>query len=126
MATSAETFVMYRVVLILSAALSLAACTSGGMGLDAVRPTRVMNTVRFESTPPGAKVKISDNRSCRTPCALILPVNAPAIVAFSLAGHQLVTKTLEPKVGSTRVQLAPNPVIANLIAEPMLKKKKMR
>lgn len=116
---------MYRVAIILSAALSLAACTSGGMGdAPASAPAPSMDTVRFESRPAGAEVKISDTQSCRTPCALNLPVKQTLFVAFSLPGYLIVSKALEPKAGTIPVQLEPNPVSVDFIADPALKQKK--
>lgn len=116
---------MYRVFFILSSGLALAACTSGGMSLDALKPAPVTDSVRFESKPQGAEVKISDTQSCRTPCVLNLPVNAPIVVAFSLPGYLTVSKALEPKVGTTPVELEPNPLSVDLVADPASKKKKV-
>ena len=42
------------------------------MSLDALKPAPIMDTVRFESEPPGAEAKTSDGQTCRTPCALAL------------------------------------------------------
>ena len=81
---------MYRVIAIVCGGLALAACssTSDWMNLDALKPAPIMDTVRFESTPPGADAKTSNGQTCRTPCALALPTNAPLTVAFSLNGYQ--------------------------------------
>jgi hypothetical protein len=116
-----------RVILIVSGALALAACESSPDWMkannDAFKPQAALDTVRFESEPPGAEAKASSGQSCRTPCALALPINAPLTVTFTLNGYQPDTESLEPimdSVGYTiadttsPAQLRPNPVYAEL------------
>jgi hypothetical protein len=108
---------MYRVIAILSGGLALAACSStpDWMSLDALKPAPSMDTVRFESEPPGAEVKTSNGQTCRTPCALALPVNAATAVTFALNGYQPATENVEPvTVGSGLPELRPNPVQVEL------------
>jgi hypothetical protein len=78
-----------------------------------------MDTVRFESEPPGAEAKTSTGQTCRTPCALALPVTTPLTVSFSLNGYQTETETVEPisAIGSP-TQLRPNPVTVELTPAP--------
>src|SRR5512135_3345306 len=78
---------MYRVLAIVGGALALAACSStpDWMNLDALKPAPLMDSVRFESEPPGAEAKVSNGQTCRTPCALALPTEGPLTVVFSLA-----------------------------------------
>lgn len=78
-----------------------------------------MDTVRFESEPPGAEVKTTNNQTCRTPCALALPVNGPMSATFRLNGYQPETETMEliTTTGSPP-QLRPNPVFVELTAAP--------
>ena len=112
---------MYRVLTIVGGALALAACSSSPewMSLDGLKPSPVMDTVRFESEPPGAEAKTSTGQTCRTPCALALPVNAPITVTFTLTGHSPETETLEPitAIGSP-TSLRPNPVTVELTPAP--------
>ncbi|MEP7029806.1 MAG: hypothetical protein ABI830_02605 [Pseudolabrys sp.] len=76
-----------------------------------------MDTVRFESVPPGAEAKTSNGQSCRTPCALALPVNAPLTVTFTLNGYAPESESLEPIAASgSPTQLRPNPVLVELTA----------
>ena len=84
--------------MIVSGALALAACSStpDWMNLDALKPAPMMDTVRFESEPPGAEAKTSNGQTCRTPCALALPVNSPLTVTFTLNGYQPETESIEP------------------------------
>lgn len=111
---------MYRVLTIVGGALALAACSSSpDWSLDALKPSPAMDTVRFESEPPNAEVKAAGGLSCRTPCALALPVSGPTTVTFALAGYQPETETLEPitAIGSP-TNLRPNPVTVELTPAP--------
>jgi len=112
---------MYRVFTIVSGALALAACSSTPewMNLDALKPAPIMDTVRFESEPPGAEAKTSTGQTCRTPCALALPINSPLTVTFTLNGYQPETENLEPIAATGNpTQLRPNPVTVELIPAP--------
>lgn len=112
---------MYRVVAIVAGSLALAACSSTSelINLDALKPGPVMDTVRFESEPPGADAKVSSGQTCKTPCALALPTNQPLTVTYSLAGYQPETEQLEAiTTPGEPPRLRPNPVIAELTAAP--------
>jgi hypothetical protein len=112
---------MYRVIIIVSGALALAACASN---LDALNPSPIMDAVRFESEPPGAEAKTSNGQTCRTPCAIALPVNAPLTVTFTLNGYQPETENIEPiSMTGTPTQLGPNPVVVELTPAPKSVKK---
>jgi hypothetical protein len=112
---------MYRVVVIIAGALALAACSSTPewLSLDALKPAPSVDTVRFESEPPGAEAKVSNGQTCRTPCALALPVDTPLTVVFTLNGYQQDSETIDPvaQTGSP-AELKPNPVIAQLAPLP--------
>jgi len=112
---------MYRVVAIVGAALALAACSSSSdwANLDVLKPAPMMDTVQFESDPPGAEAKVSNGQTCRTPCALALPTAAPLTVTFTLNGYQPETENLEV-VDNTGAppNLRPNPVSVALTAAP--------
>ena len=112
---------MYRVIAIIGGALALAACSSNTefLNLDALKPGPVMDTVRFESEPPAAEVKTSNGQTCRTPCALALPTEAPLTVTFTLDGYQPETDQLEViNTTGSPPQLRPNPVLAELTPAP--------
>ena len=113
---------MYRVIAIVSGTLALAACSStpDWMNLDAFKPAPVMDTVRFESEPPGAEAKTSSGQTCRTPCALALPTNAPITVTFALNGFQPASENIESVMGGSGLpELRPNPVQVELTPAPM-------
>jgi hypothetical protein len=110
---------MYRVIAIIGGALALSACSSSSdwLNLDALKPAPTMDTVRFESEPPGAEAKTSNGQTCTTPCALALPTTGPLTVTFTLTGYQPETQSLDvvSNTGSTPT-LQPNPVSAELTA----------
>ena len=112
---------MYRVIAIVGGGLALAACSStpDWMSLDVLKPAPVLDTVRFESEPAGAEAKTANGQSCRTPCALALPVNAPLNVTFTLNGFQPETEAIEPiSTTGSPTQLRPNPVVVELTPAP--------
>ncbi len=120
---------MYRVIAIVSGGLALAACSStpDWMSLDALKPAPAMDTVRFESEPPGAEAKTSSGQTCRTPCALALPVNAGVAVTFTLNGYQPATENVEPvSVGTGLPELRPNPVLVELTPAAALRRRSSR
>jgi hypothetical protein len=89
------------------------------MHLDALKPAPIMDTVRFESEPPGAEAKTSTGQTCRTPCALALPVNAPLTVTFTINGYLPESETLEPLTSNDQPPgLRPNPVVVELTPAP--------
>ena len=112
---------MYRVFAIIAGALTLAACSSTPewMSLDALKPAPAVDTVRFESEPPGAEAKTSNGQTCRTPCALALPVEAPLTVTFTLTGYQPESENIEPiSQSGNATEMRPNPVIVQLAPLP--------
>ena len=112
---------MYRVTAIVCGGLALAACSStpDWMNLDALKPAPIMDTVRFESTPPGAEARTSNGQTCRTPCALALPTTAPLTVTFSLNGYLPDSEDIEPVASGSGVpEIHPNPVQVELMPAP--------
>lgn len=110
---------MYRVIAIIGGALTLAACSTADFGnfgnLDAFKPAPMMDTVSFETDPPGADVKVSNGQTCKTPCALALPTDQQLNVTFSLAGYESGTETIAPVLATGEPpRLRPNPVSVEL------------
>jgi hypothetical protein len=112
---------MYRVIAIVGATLALAACSSTDFS-SIKNPFHVepeMDTIRFESQPPGALAKTSTEQSCQTPCALALPGNKPFTVTFTLNGYQPDTEQVELiSMGDGTSKLRPNPVLVELTPTP--------
>ena len=108
---------MYRVLAVIGSALAIAACSSNSdwMDLDALKPGPSLDTVSLESEPPGAEAKASSGQTCRTPCALALPVDAASSVTFTLNGYQPETEKLEAITSTGEPpRLRPNPVVVEL------------
>jgi hypothetical protein len=112
---------MYRIIAIIVGAFALAACSStpDWMSLDALKPAPAVDTVRFESEPPGAEAKTSNGQTCRTPCALALPTAGPLTVTFTLNGYQPESETIEPiSQSGSAPEMRPNPVLVELTPAP--------
>jgi hypothetical protein len=114
---------MYRVIAIVIGGLALAACSSDSqwLNLDALKPGPVMETVQFESAPPGAEVKVSNGQTCQTPCAMALPhpESGGYAVIFTLNGYLPDTEQMQlTSMGDNSSQLRPNPVVAQLTPAP--------
>ena len=108
---------MYRVLAIIGGALALAACSStpDWMNMDGLKPGPSLDTVSFESEPPGAEAKASNGQTCRTPCSLALPIDAASSVTFTLNGYLPETERLEAITATGEPpRLRPNPVVVEL------------
>jgi hypothetical protein len=118
---------MYRFLAVIGSAFALAACSSSSdwMNLDALKPGPSLDTVSLESEPPGAEAKAASGQTCRTPCALALPVDAASSVTFTLNGYQPETEKLEAITATGEPpRLRPNPVVVELTpAGPAVAKK---
>jgi len=89
------------------------------MSLDALKPAPIMDTVRLESSPPGADAKAASGETCRTPCALALPANAPTTITFTLNGYLPDSEDLQPVAAGNGIpELRPNPVTVELAPAP--------
>jgi hypothetical protein len=112
---------MYRVLAIAAVALALAACSStpDWMNLSGLKPGPVLDTVSFESEPPGAEAKASNGQTCRTPCSLALPVETPLTVTFSLTGYVPASEKLDTiQETGEPPRFGPNPVVVELTPAP--------
>ena len=111
---------MHRVIAVAIGGLLLAGCSSSPewLSLDGLKPGPTLDTVRFESEPPGAEAKTSNGQSCKTPCALALPTDSPLTVTFTLQGYQPEQETLEAVEQGGPTQLRPNPVMVELTPAP--------
>jgi PEGA domain len=114
---------MYRVFVIVVGGLALAACSSDTqwLNVDAFKPAPTLETVQFESEPPGAQVKVSNGQTCQTPCALAIPhpQSGGYDVTITLNGYLPDTEQIQlTSMGDNTSQLRPNPVLAQLTPAP--------
>ena len=108
---------MYRVLVIAGGALALAACSSSPdwMSFGGLKSGPMLDTVSFESEPPGAEAKTSSGQTCRTPCSLALPVESPLTVTFTLNGYATESEKLEMiQATGEPPRFGPNPVVVEL------------
>ena len=108
---------MYRVLVIVCGALALAACSSSPdwMSFGGLKSGPMLDTVSFESEPPGAEAKTSNGQTCRTPCSLALPVEAPLTVTFTLNGYARESERLDMVQATGEApRFGPNPVVVEL------------
>src|SRR5215467_12375379 len=103
---------IHRFLAVIGSAAALAACSSDMAGF---KSGPFLDTVSLESEPPGADAKASNGQTCRTPCALALPVDAASSVTFTLNGYQPETEKLEAITSTGEPpRLRPNPVVVEL------------
>src|SRR6202048_2589741 len=112
-------FIMRRVIVMAVAGASLAGCSS--FSLDAFKSTPPAVQVQLESVPPGAEARTSLGPSCKTPCAVAVPVpDSGFSVTYALNKFQPATVPVQvvriPGDFSTPASttLDPNPVVAEL------------
>jgi hypothetical protein len=108
---------MYRVLVIAGGALALAACSSSPdwMSFGGMKSGPMLDTVSFESEPPGAEAKASNGQTCRTPCSLALPVESPLTVTFTLNGYAPESEKLETiQETGEPPRFGPNPIVVEL------------
>lgn len=98
----------------LGAAMALGACATVTKGTD--------DTVRFESTPPGANVAFKEvsgrinQTGCTTPCTLELNRKYTYSVEFEKEGYQTYVQLLEPKLsGDGTAGMAGNLLLGGVI-----------
>ena len=116
---------MYRVFAIVAGALALAACSSSPdwMSFGGLKSGPMLDTVSFELEPPGAEAKTSNGQTCRTPCSLALPVEAPLTVTFTLNGYASESERLDMVQATGEApRFGPNPVVAQLTPARATKK----
>lgn len=84
----------------------------------------MLQTLRFESHPPGADVRTVQGQSCQTPCSLAVPSESQSIV---FAKNGFLPQTVQVSVGdppehafyeSPPPTLIPNPVVVDMQPVP--------
>jgi hypothetical protein len=126
---------MSRVKLVVAAAAAVMGVALGGCSgampewMSSQPPGPQVQSLRFESDPPGADVRTAKGETCQTPCAL--PVAAEnQTISFAKPGFEPQTvqvvarestdqSTFSSMFGGTPPRtLAPNPVQVVMISEP--------
>jgi len=116
---------MPRVHLIAAATVAtMSAALAGCSSMSAYVPdwmsfhsTPSLQTLQFESSPPGALVRTAQGQTCIAPCALAVQP-APQAVTFALEGFLPQTVQVDLRPGDSSGALMPNPVIVTLQPVP--------
>jgi len=128
---------------IVACGLALAGCAGSssttGLFATAASPPAGQWTLNVKSEPAGALAKAPQGQSCRTPCALTLPM-ADTNVTLTLDGHysqnipvkwlpatfhyEMYERTEELQSLEYPTDFSPNPVIAQLDAAPAMPAKR--
>lgn len=109
---------MRRVIVVATACIGLAGCTSFSM--DAFRSAPPTVPVQLESIPPGADARTSLGPGCTTPCSVSVPATEGFSVSYSLPKYQpltvsvQVTKVPGDFTTAASTTIDPNPVVGQL------------
>jgi hypothetical protein len=76
-----------------------------------------LQTLQFESSPPGAVVRTAQGQTCIAPCALAVQPS-PQAVTFALDGFLPQTVQVDLRPGDSSGALMPNPVVVTLQSVP--------
>ena len=112
---------LIRAAVIVAGAIALAGCGSVSMpSWLSLQSAPQLQTVQFESDPPGAEVRTAQGQTCQTPCALALP---PEPQAVSVSRNGYLPQTVQLAAGpppehsffeSPPPALTPNPLMVVL------------
>ena len=109
-----------RIIVVVAAGLGLAGCSSFSM-LDMLKSAQSTVTVQMESLPPGAEARTSTGQTCKTPCAMAIPVENDFTVTFTLPKYQPETvpvQVIRDRSSPASSVVDPNPVYAELQLAP--------
>jgi hypothetical protein len=121
-----------RAVAAAAVALALAGCAANSTMPSLSLPNLDLfdspstGTVTIHSNPTGAEARASNGTSCRTPCALSMPVNEGFTITYTLDGYlpeTVAVKSIPPQksaiIDMTPGRFEPNPVWAELKPAPV-------
>jgi hypothetical protein len=121
-----------RAVAAAASALALAGCAANSTMPSLSLPNLDLfdspstGTVTVHSNPTGAEARASNGSTCRTPCALSMPLNEGFTITYSLDGYLPETvsvKSIPPQksalIDMTPGRFEPNPVWAELKPAPV-------
>jgi hypothetical protein len=112
---------MGRAMAVVAGGLSLAACSFAMPSMDFFSSKPTTASLSIESNPPGADARLSTGGTCRTPCAVSVPLGNEFSVIVALNGYTSETRTVRPvsaeasagSPGATAL-LDPNPLFVEL------------
>ena len=106
---------------VVAGGLGLAACSFAMPSMDFFSSKPTTASLSIESNPPGADARLSTGGTCRTPCAVSVPLGNEFSVIVALDGYTSETRTVRPvsaeasagSPGATAL-LDPNPLFVEL------------
>jgi hypothetical protein len=112
---------MSRAIAVMAGGLGLAACSFAMPSMDFFSSKPTTASLSIESNPPGADARLSTGGTCRTPCAVSVPLGSEFSVIVALDGYAPETRTVRPvsadasagSPGATAL-LDPNPLFVEL------------
>jgi PEGA domain len=112
---------MSRAIAVMAGGLSVAACSFAMPSMDFFSSKPTTASLSIESNPPGADARLSTGGTCRTPCAVSVPLGSEFSVIVALDGYAPETRTVRPvsadasagSPGATAL-LDPNPLFVDL------------
>jgi hypothetical protein len=112
---------MSRAMVVVAGGLGLAACSFAMPSMDFFSSKPTTASLSIESAPPGADARLSTGGTCRTPCAVTVPLASEFSVTVALNGYTPETRTVRPvsaeasagSPGATAL-LDPNPLFVEL------------
>src|ERR1700680_633768 len=87
---------MSRVIAVMAGGLGLAACSFAMPSMDFFSSKPTTASLSIESTRPGADARLSTGGTCRTPCAVSVPLASEFSVTVALNGYTPETRTVRP------------------------------
>jgi len=110
----------------------LGACVLGVAGCSSLPSGGSSASIQLQSTPPRATATTSTGQTCQTPCSVAVASDSDFTVTFAQTGYVPQTITVaahEPdnpmgRLFGGSVEFAPNPVSAQLDADPPVSPKK--
>jgi hypothetical protein len=118
---------MNRVIAIVVCSVAVSACSSWPtIEMPTFKSAPALDTVRVESSPPGADVKTATGATCRTPCTLGVPLS-DGNITVALNGYVAQTVPVQVVgVGDNRPEqfnsagphVTPNPLFVELEPNP--------
>jgi hypothetical protein len=109
-----------RIIVVVAASLGLAGCSSFSMP-EMFKSAPPMVTVQMESLPAGAEARTSTGQTCKTPCAVAVPIESDFTVTFTLPKYQPETvpvQVIRDPASPASSAVDPNPVYAELQIAP--------
>ena len=96
-----------RAIGVVAGGFGLAACSFAMPSMDFFSSKPTTASLSIESAPPGADARLSTGGTCRTPCAVTVPLASEFSVTVALNGYTPETRTVRPVSAEASAGRAP-------------------